>query len=954
MLCNCSLDLLPLLRTKGQCFYKSTDGLCLVILCSNNLSSSYEPKYGMQVDKRCEWIYRGSTRLAPMYDRMVSYGVSAERKSGQRMRPNTAGRYRGPVVQYMHEEPSQAGQVATAQPVLQTEGHSEPVGISPAPQVQRSPRPQAPPKQVVSSSPQPAGQIPLIRQNSSHSESSLGSSLVTVRKQVAKKSTSSLPTNLISRVAPPETSWTTSSELRPLPRNIGEHETQEIPQYSPIFVSSNYHLEALDTYPLYMAPREKLFFCPHVCSPLCLQRVRPSRTDIYRGRNPLLIPLLYDFQRICARRNIARKTTFNMLYKAPCGRSLRNMSEVCDYLFFTDADFLFLEQFCFDPYVLVQRRMPMSQLFFSVRDISGGVEDVPVSCVNEIDSRPPPAVSYSKERIPATGVFINTSVDFLVGCNCTDGCRDRNKCSCNQLSIEASGCSPGGVFNRESGYKDKRLEECIPTGVYECSKRCSCNAQMCQNRLVQHGLQVRLQLFNTLTKGWGIRCLDDIEKGSFVCIYAGKILTDDFADKEGLEMGDEYFANLDHIESVERNKEGYESEAASSSSSSGVDRKATGEDDEDEDESDLNDDSYDSEDNGVQASRRPAGQDDSSGSSKVPPAYVRKVMKKKQLRQYQTQTSAGSAAAVQGRSGRLLAKASTQAAVSSAALPATAETASSKVASWLSANSMGVHPDKAADGSASVQMTKTAQDKAAAASRKQMTHEYKDDEVMVLSSGSEAEGLDPPQTVSKMPAQVAPVQRKPNPVCPSDDVQTISSGSDSDGAEGKRRPEDSTSKSSEDKPTKPQVAIKTTRCFAFKSTSRGVAIKSTSRPTRNQSMKDSSGMRRASNDNVEDLGMVKKTTRQLFNGEDSCYIIDAKLIGNLGRYLNHSCSPNLFVQNVFVDTHDLRLPWVAFFASKRIRAGTELTWDYNYEVGSVPGKQLLCYCGSSECRGRLL
>lgn len=32
--------------------------------------------------------------------------------------------------------------------------------------------------------------------------------------------------------------------------------------------------------------------------------------------------------------------------------------------------------------------------------------------------------------------------------------------------------------------------------------------------------------------------------------------------------------------------------------------------------------------------------------------------------------------------------------------------------------------------------------------------------------------------------------------------------------------------------------------------------------------------------------------------------------------LQHSCIPNLFVQNVFVDTHDLRFPWVAFFASK--------------------------------------
>jgi len=32
--------------------------------------------------------------------------------------------------------------------------------------------------------------------------------------------------------------------------------------------------------------------------------------------------------------------------------------------------------------------------------------------------------------------------------------------------------------------------------------------------------------------------------------------------------------------------------------------------------------------------------------------------------------------------------------------------------------------------------------------------------------------------------------------------------------------------------------------------------------------------------------------------------------------LQHSCSPNVFVQNVFVDTHDLRFPWVAFFASR--------------------------------------
>lgn len=58
--------------------------------------------------------------------------------------------------------------------------------------------------------------------------------------------------------------------------------------------------------------------------------------------------------------------------------------------------------------------------------------------------------------------------------------------------------------------------------IYECNKRCKCCAKMCTNRLVQHGLQVRLQLFKTQNKGWGIRCLDDVAKGSFVCIYAGE------------------------------------------------------------------------------------------------------------------------------------------------------------------------------------------------------------------------------------------------------------------------------------------------------------------------------------------------------------------------------------------------------------------------------------------------
>ncbi|GFS05993.1 histone-lysine N-methyltransferase, partial [Elysia marginata] len=98
----------------------------------------------------------------------------------------------------------------------------------------------------------------------------------------------------------------------------------------------------------------------------------------------------------------------------------------------------------------------------------------------------------------------------------------------------------------------------------------------------------------------------------------------------------------------------------------------------------------------------------------------------------------------------------------------------------------------------------------------------------------------------------------------------------------------------------------------------------------------------------------RKPTRDFFRDDTECYIMDAKSMGNLGRYLNHSCDPNVFVQNIFVDTHDLRFPWVTFWAGQYIRAGTELTWDYNYEVDSVPDRVLYCYCNSPICRGRLL
>ena len=65
-----------------------------------------------------------------------------------------------------------------------------------------------------------------------------------------------------------------------------------------------------------------------------------------------------------------------------------------------------------------------------------------------------------------------------------------------------------------------------------------------------------------------------------------------------------------------------------------------------------------------------------------------------------------------------------------------------------------------------------------------------------------------------------------------------------------------------------------------------------------------------------DSDTVKKFDMREYLGDPNPFIMDAKRAGNLGRYFNHSCSPNLFVQNVFITSHDLRYPEVAFFAKR--------------------------------------
>ncbi|KAH6890501.1 hypothetical protein B0T10DRAFT_321439 [Thelonectria olida] len=73
--------------------------------------------------------------------------------------------------------------------------------------------------------------------------------------------------------------------------------------------------------------------------------------------------------------------------------------------------------------------------------------------------------------------------------------------------------------------------------------------------------------------------------------------------------------------------------------------------------------------------------------------------------------------------------------------------------------------------------------------------------------------------------------------------------------------------------------------------------------------------------------------------------VDATKKGNLGRFCNHSCNPNCYVDK-WVVGDKLRM---GIFTSRKIKAGEELVFNYNVDrYGADPQP---CYCGEPNCVG---
>ncbi|KFP44316.1 Histone-lysine N-methyltransferase SETMAR, partial [Chlamydotis macqueenii] len=120
---------------------------------------------------------------------------------------------------------------------------------------------------------------------------------------------------------------------------------------------------------------------------------------------------------------------------------------------------------------------------------------------------------YSPDNVAGADGDIDPTEITFPGCSCLTSSCVVHVCSCL--------CRGENYTSLCLRPPDEEEEYARP--VFECNAMCQCG-ESCQNRVVQRGLQFRLEVFKTEKKGWGLRTLEFIAKGRFVCEYAGEVL----------------------------------------------------------------------------------------------------------------------------------------------------------------------------------------------------------------------------------------------------------------------------------------------------------------------------------------------------------------------------------------------------------------------------------------------
>ena len=186
----------------------------------------------------------------------------------------------------------------------------------------------------------------------------------------------------------------------------------------------------------------------------------------------------------------------------------------------------------------------------------------PVTLVNDLDHETPSLeLKYISEYVLGEGVE-RVDREFMFGCDqCKPnmggnrGCEYTQKCGCLEYAQpdesamneeqKAQWQEEKYSYEPQVGDYPKKFPY-FSTGprtgclvdhylnhrhmIYECNDNCSCGPN-CKNRNVQHGRKVRLEIFKTTNRGFGLRCPEALRKGQFIDTYLGEIITEEEASR---------------------------------------------------------------------------------------------------------------------------------------------------------------------------------------------------------------------------------------------------------------------------------------------------------------------------------------------------------------------------------------------------------------------------------------
>ncbi|XP_071708268.1 histone-lysine N-methyltransferase SUVR4-like [Rutidosis leptorrhynchoides] len=200
-----------------------------------------------------------------------------------------------------------------------------------------------------------------------------------------------------------------------------------------------------------------------------------------------------------------------------------------------------------------------TKLFHKIKDITRGTEKIPISLIDKIGIDLP-KFTYIHQNTSYQDAYVPFSLARIAddGCckRCTGDClSSRVPCACSRETNGEFAYTRDGLLKHEfldacmlinSNPKSHHIFHCqqvcplerdknilnpepckghlLKKFIKECWRKCGCDME-CGNRVVQRGITCKLQVFSIESKGWAIRTLEDLPKGSFVCEYIGEILT---------------------------------------------------------------------------------------------------------------------------------------------------------------------------------------------------------------------------------------------------------------------------------------------------------------------------------------------------------------------------------------------------------------------------------------------